>query len=456
MSDTIAAIATSTVRSGIGIVRMSGPEAIRIADSVFAGRKSLNTAASHTIHYGSVKNGDDVVDEVLVSVFRAPHSYTTEDVIEINCHGGPYVLQQVLSIVIAKGARLAEPGEFTKRAFLGGRIDLAQAEAVMGLISSENEYARKSSIDMLSGSLSREIGQMRDEILSFTAHIEAALDDPEHISIDEVTDDLPKRLSELLNRIEKLIRDSGNGRVLAEGIPTVIIGKPNVGKSSLWNRLVGRDLAIVTDIPGTTRDVLQETVHIGDITLRLSDTAGIRETDDVVEGIGVERALTTIDNASLVLAVIDGSEPIDENDIRILNTVGDDRLIVLINKSDLESVVKAEDILERTERNPRILDISALDGSGMDELCDAIRQMYVSDEITVYESTVTTSERHIGLLKAAYESLKLALEGLESKVSEDLLTVDLMDAFRSLGLIIGSEVSDDLADRIFSEFCMGK
>ena len=316
---TIAAIATAPVRSGIGIVRISGNEAIDVADRIFRGKKSLKDAKSGTIHYGMIYDGADLIDEVLVSVFLAPHSYTTENVAEINCHGGPFVLNSILDVVLRNGAELAEPGEFTKRAFLGGRIDLSQAEAVMDLISSENEFARKGALERLSGSLSEQITDMRDELLSQVAHIEAALDDPEHISIDDVALEYPKILKDLSEKIEKMIMASKDGSVIAEGIPTVIIGKPNVGKSSIWNRMVGRDQAIVTDIPGTTRDILQETVKVGDISLRISDTAGIRQTDDFVEGIGVEKALLSIDQASLVLIVIDGSRKIDEQDISILN-----------------------------------------------------------------------------------------------------------------------------------------
>ena len=453
---TIAAIATAPVRSGIGIVRISGNEAIDVADRIFRGKISLKDAKSGTIHYGMIYDGADLIDEVLVSVFLAPHSYTTENVAEINCHGGPFVLNSILDVVLRNGAELAEPGEFTKRAFLGGRIDLSQAEAVMDLISSENEFARKGALERLSGSLSEQITDMRDELLSQVAHIEAALDDPEHISIDDVAIEYPKILKDLSEKIEKMIRASKDGSVIAEGIPTVIIGKPNVGKSSIWNRMVGRDQAIVTDIPGTTRDILQETVKVGDISLRISDTAGIRQTDDFVEGIGVEKALLSIDQASLVLIVIDGSRKIDEQDISILNAAKDRHVIVLLNKSDLESVVFCEDIFDKIDYEPAVIDISALSGDGMEDLCNEIRRMYVTDQISEYESMAQVSERVVVLLKKAKESVDLALEGIDSGVSEEFLTVDLMDAYRSLGLIIGLEIEDDLVDKIFSDFCMGK
>ena len=455
-NDTIAAIATATMPSGIGIVRLSGPDAIRIADQCFRGKTSLKDSKSHTIHYGYIYQDDIKIDEVLISVFLAPSSYTTEDVVEINCHGGVYLLERILNIVLAKGARLADPGEFTKRAFLGGRIDLSEAEAVMKLISSENEYARRSAINQLSGVLSRDIVNMRDQILEGLAHIEAALDDPEHIELDFVDREYADNLRNICNRLDKMLSSSAAGALLSEGIPTVIIGKPNVGKSSIWNRMVGRDLAIVTDIPGTTRDVLNETVRIGDISLRLSDTAGIRKTDDPVESIGVDKALSYVDMAALVLVVIDGSKPLDTNDFKILEAAVDKNAIILLNKSDLEAVVAAEDIINKITYEPPIIDISAMDGSGMDELYRIISSMFVSGDIGERESQITISERHSELLRSARGSLGLALQGIESGVSEDLLTVDLMDAYKSLGLIIGSEISDDLVDKIFSDFCMGK
>ena len=454
-SDTIAAISTALSNSGIGIIRISGGEAIAVADRIFRnGKKRLSEVPSHTVHYGVIHDGDLILDEVLVLVMRGPHSYTGEDTVEIDCHGGVLVMKRILEAVIRYGAVPAEPGEFTKRAFLNGRMDLSQAEAVMDVICAKNEYARKSSICQLKGSVSRKVRELRGIVLYQMAYIESALDDPEHISLDGYGEELRKILNPVIDDVEQMIRTSDNGRIISEGIRTVILGKPNAGKSSLMNVLVGEDRAIVTDIAGTTRDMLEEQIRLGDVFLQLIDTAGIRETADVIEQIGVSRAKEAAEEADLIIYVVDGACMLDENDEKIMDMIRNRRAIILLNKTDLDLVVGKEYLEEKTGHP--VIAVSAREETGIEELEKMVSDLFLQGKIDFNDEVVITNVRHKRALENTRDSLKMVIKGIEEGVPEDFLTIDLMEAYEKLGLIIGESVEEDLVDEIFGKFCMGK
>lgn len=456
-TDTIAAVATAMSDSGIGIVRISGEEAVEIADRIFKSKnpkKSLKNVPSHTVHYGMIQDGDEILDEVLAVVMREPHSYTAEDTVEIDCHGGVLMMKKILETVIKYGARPAEPGEFTKRAFLNGRIDLSQAEAVMDVIQAKNDYAIKSSVSQLKGSVSRKIRSLREEILYQIAFIESALDDPEHISLDGYEEELLIKLKPMIKSVDRLVQSADYGKIVSEGIRTVILGKPNAGKSSLMNVLLGEERAIVTEIAGTTRDTLEEQIRLHGISLNVVDTAGIRETEDVVEQIGVARARKMADEADLIIYVADGSRPMDENDQQIIDLIKDRKAIVLMNKNDLKLEISEEELRKRT--NLPVISISAKEETGIDQLEQAIETMFYGGELDFNDEVMITNVRHKAALVDALSSLKMVEQSIYDGMPEDFLTIDLMDAYVQLGKIIGESVEDDLVNEIFSKFCMGK
>lgn len=468
-TDTIAAIATAVSDSGIGIIRISGSDALLVADKVYRSpknQKKLSQAASHTIHYGYIYDEDELIDEVMVAVMRSPHSYTTEDTVEINCHGGILVMNRILETVLHHGARLAQPGEFTKRAFLNGRIDLSKAEAVMDLIHSKNEFAMKASVNQLKGSVSAKVRSLREDILYEIAFIESALDDPEHISLEGYPDKLMAKTRGLSQELKKLIDSADNGKMLKDGIRTVILGKPNAGKSSLLNVLVGEDKAIVTSVAGTTRDVLEESIKLHGIGLNMIDTAGIRDTEDEVEKIGVEKARKYANQADLVIYVVDSSRELDENDEEIIELIRDKKVIVLLNKTDLEPVVTEEQIKdkfreiyegeEKHDDSLHVIRTSTKDNTGIDEFEKTIQDMFFAGRIAVNDEIYITNQRHKEALVKAYDSLKMVQKSLEDEMPEDFYSIDLMSAYAALGRIIGEEVGEDLVNEIFSKFCMGK
>lgn len=473
-TDTIAAIATAISDAGIGIIRVSGEEAVSVVHKIYQNKNRKNVLEqypSHTIHYGFIVAKDDqILDEVMVSVMRAPHSYTMEDTVEINCHGGALMMKRILMEVIHAGARMAEPGEFTKRAFLNGRIDLSEAEAVMDIIHAKNEFALKTSVKQLRGSVHDKIKELRDQILYEIAFIESALDDPEHISLEGYEDRLSDQVSHIVEELEKLLASADDGRILKEGIRTVIVGKPNVGKSSLLNLLTGQERAIVTDVAGTTRDTLEETVRFGDITLNIIDTAGIRDTEDTVEKIGVERAKKISEDADLILYVIDSSEALDENDEAILKLIKGKKTIILLNKSDLQPVTDKKVIEEyyakvfdcnsqllETEGNMfSLLSISAKEKEGLDALKALIESEFLHGRIVSEEELYLTNVRHKEAILDALNSMYQVKQSLENHMPEDFYSIDLMSAYAFMGKILGEEVGEDLVNKIFSEFCMGK
>lgn len=457
MTDTIAAVATAMTASGIGIIRMSGPDSRKIAGKVYrskGGKKRIEEVSSHTINYGFICDGEETIDEVLVMVMDGPRSYTGEDTVEIDCHGGVLAMKRVLETVAKYGARPAEPGEFTKRAFLNGRMDLSQAEAVIDVINAKNEYALKSSLGQLKGNIQKAIQKIRERIIYQIAYIESALDDPEHISIDGYGETLGKEVELLKERLQQLLQTVREGKLMKEGIKTVILGKPNAGKSSLLNILVGEERAIVTDIAGTTRDILEESIVLHGISLRMIDTAGIRSTEDVVEKIGVKKAIEYAKDADLILYVVDSSVPLDENDREILELLQDKRAIVILNKADLEPVV-TEDILRKKTKHA-VVSISAKEEEGIDLLEQQMKDMFFDGELSFNDEIYITNVRHKAALEEAKRSLELVENSIQMQMPEDFFSIDLMNAYEALGSIIGESVGEDLVNEIFSKFCTGK
>ena len=484
-SETIAAVATALNDSGIGIVRVSGDESIEIVNRIYKspGKKKLVDFESHTINYGFIYDGEELIDEVMVSVFKGPRSYTAEDTVEINCHGGVLVTNKVLETVIKNGARIAEPGEFTKRAFLNGRIDLSKAEAVMDMISAKNDYAMKSSLKQMRGNLYNLIKELRAELLYEIAFIESALDDPEHISLDGYNERLTEKNNSIINKVKRLYETADNGKMLKEGINTVIVGKPNAGKSSLLNVLVGQEKAIVTDIAGTTRDMIEESIRLSGIGLNIIDTAGIRHTNDKVEQIGVERAKEVAVDADLIIYVVDSSVPLDKNDKDIMNLIKGKKVIVLLNKSDLNTVVdenvivsnlyKSVDVYSNEEYSDfnnnvynvkfnqiddsvKVIKTSTKENFGIEELENTIKDMFFNGEIKINDEVMLTNLRQKDAVKDALDSLLMVKRSLEDNMPEDFLSIDLMGAYSSLGYVIGEEIGEDVVNEIFSKFCMGK
>lgn len=469
-NDTIAAVSTGFTDSGIGIVRISGPEAVEVGNRVFrlpGGSMKLKEAESHVMYYGFVVDENNhVTDEVMSVVMKAPRSYTGEDTVEIQCHGGVFVMKKILNLVLNAGARLAEPGEFTKRAFLNGRMDLSRAEAVMDMIHSRNEYALASSVSQLRGSLFHEIEKLRGEIIYEIAFIESALDDPEHISLEGYPERLREKVGTLLQHMKKLIHTADNGKWIKEGINTVIVGKPNAGKSSLLNCLVGEERAIVTDIAGTTRDVLTESVILGDVNLNMVDTAGIRRTEDRIEKIGVEKAKKYAEDSDLILYVVDASSDLDESDREIVGLIENKKVIVLLNKNDMESKVGEEHIRRLFSREHQenedeykdliIIRTSAKDGTGLDEFERWVKELFFQGEIISSNEVMITNMRHKQALQESCDALVQVVKSIDNGMPEDFYSIDLMSAYSSLGYIIGQQVDDDLVEEIFSKFCMGK
>ena len=456
-TDTIAAIATAMSNSGIGIVRISGDEALEVADRIFRpkkGSRKVSDMETHTIHYGYVVDGEEVVDEVMLLIMKAPRSYTCEDTIEIDCHGGVLVMKKILETVLKYGARPAEPGEFTKRAFLNGRIDLSQADSVIDVINAQNELALKSSVSQLQGAVLEKIKDIRAVVLHEIAFIESALDDPEHVSLDGYPKQLHGIMSDAHAKVKKLLDSSDNGKMLKEGINTAIVGKPNAGKSSLLNILVGEERAIVTEIAGTTRDILQEQIQIGGIGLNVIDTAGIRDTEDIVEKIGVNKSREYIEKADLIIYVVDSSTELDENDQEIIEAIQDKKAIVLLNKSDLDAKTDAT-VLEKRLNKP-ILSISAKNNTGIHELEKLIEEMFFSGKLSFNDEVYITNIRQKNALAEAESSLKMVLQSIDDGMPEDFFTIDMMNAYEVLGTIIGESVGEDLVNEIFSKFCMGK
>lgn len=456
MGHTIVAISTAMAESGIGIVRMSGEDSFTIADRIYRNKKGkkLIDQKSHTVHYGFIEDEGKVIDEVLVILMKGPHTFTGEDTIEIDCHGGVYVVKKIMEACIKNGARPAQPGEFTKRAFLNGKMDLSQAEAVIDVIKSQNDYALKSSIGQLRGSVKEKISDLRNKILYHTAFIESALDDPEHISIDGYGNTLKKEAEKIIEEIQKLLKTADDGRIIKEGINTVIIGKPNAGKSSLLNVLLGEERAIVTEIAGTTRDILQENINLQGVSLNIIDTAGIRNTDDKVEKIGVDKAKDYAKEADLIMYVVDSSSPLDENDYEIMKLLQDKKSIVLLNKSDLDIKVTPADVNKYLDT--KIISISAKHNMGIDEFEDTIKEMFFRGEVTFNDEVYSINVRQKNSLQIVLNYLKQVNQSIEDGMAEDFFSIDLMGAYEELGKIIGESVEDDLVEEIFSKFCMGK
>ena len=465
-NDTIASISTALSESGIGIIRISGPDAVAYADKIYTdknGIHNLKNYRSHTIHYGFIENfSGDILDEVMISVMRSPASYTKEDVVEINCHGGIRVCRNILDTVLNTGARLADPGEFTKRAFLNGRLDLTRAEAVMDTIRASSDTALDQSVRQLRGNLYTLLDNICSEILFEIARIESALDDPDSYDLSGYDEELLHKTDDISSKLSKLIKSYDEGRILSEGILTCILGDPNAGKSSLLNLLSGTDRAIVTDIPGTTRDTLTEKIRINDVTLILTDTAGIRDTSDKIEQIGVSRAIDSARDADLIIYIADTSSDFELKDPEVIDVLKNKKIILLLNKNDIADIdpkntnlIKKE--FEKNNISPSaILSTSMVTGEGISELKDTIREMFYNEDLSSDHQIIITNLRHVEALKEARDSLTKVKSSIQNKVSEDLYCIDLTDAYKALARITGAEVTEDIVNEIFSKFCMGK
>lgn len=457
METTIAAISTAMSASGIGIVRISGEDAMEVISRIYrskGGKKRIKEVPSHTIYYGYIYDEEELIDEVLVMIMRAPRTFTGEDTVEIDCHGGVFAMKRVLETVLKNGAEIAGPGEFTKRAFLNGRMDLSQAEAVMDVIQAKNEYALRSSIDQLKGSVQKAICDIRKKIIYHIAYIESALDDPEHISLEGYPQELLEVVDKEQLEIKKLLKSSSDGKMIQEGIQTVILGKPNAGKSSLLNLLLGENRAIVTDIAGTTRDILEEYITLHGITLKIVDTAGIRETEDIVEKIGVDRAREMAQKADLILYVVDSSVPLDSNDEEIMSMLNGKKAIILYNKTDLKAAIEIDRLREKTGHP--VIPISAKEETGITELEEKIKDMFFGGELSFNDEVYITNARHKAALEEADKSLDLVRNSILGGLPEDFFSIDLMNAYENLGKILGESVGEDLVNEIFSKFCTGK
>ncbi len=456
-TDTIAAIASGVAQAGITVIRTSGPKALQIADRIFYKGNAefyLQKCESHTIHYGFIKDEDETIDEVMVMIMKAPKSYTTEDIVEIDCHGGSIAARRILELLIRNGARLAEPGEFTKRAFLNGRIDLTKAEAVMDLIESTSAMAMKNSVSQLKGNIYNKIKELRDIIIMDIAYIEAALDDPEHMSLDGYSETINSNIVKCMNELKKIYDKSDHGRLVKEGIKTVILGKPNAGKSTLLNTMTGEDKAIVTEIEGTTRDLLEEHIMIRGIQLNIIDTAGIRKTEDVVEKIGVERAMIAAKDADLIIYVVDLSKQLDENDEEILSFIRDRKAIILLNKADTSHSFEIEELKNRTDK--AFFYISAKEQTGIEQLESEIERLFFQGEINFNDQVYITNLRQKEAVLEAIEALKLVKKSIDDGLPEDFYSIDLVKAYEVLGSIIGESVDEEIINTIFAKFCLGK
>ena len=449
MDDTIAAISTAQGVGAISIIRVSGADAIKIVSKIFSNKNFLD-APSHTIHYGYIMDNNEKVDEVLVNIMRAPRTFTKEDVVEINAHGGIMTTDKILELLLVNGCRLAEPGEFTKRAFLNGRIDLTEAEGVMDLINSKTDISRKIALNQVGGKVSSMISKLRDELAGIIANIEVNIDYPEYEDIEEMTiEKINSNLSELESKIDKILKESKNGEILTNGIKTAIVGKPNVGKSSLLNRLIGEDKAIVTDIQGTTRDSVEATLRIDNLILNLIDTAGIRKTDDVVESIGVDKSLKLIDEADLILFVVNYNEKLNHDDLVILDKLKDKNYITIVNKTDLDK--KIDD-----DKLSNVVYVSALNDENIDEIGNKIKKLFNLEKIEMADLTYLTSARSGAILRKVLESVKAVRKGIEENYPIDMVEIDLKDIWNLLGEIIGESYDEELLDQLFSRFCVGK
>lgn len=458
-NDTIAAISTPVGEGGISIIRISGEDAVAVAKRLYHGSKDLAQVASHTINYGHIVDPDTgaEVDEVMVSVMRAPHTYTCEDVVEINCHGGLLATNRILQLVLSYGARMAEPGEFTKRAFLNGRIDLSQSEAVMDLIRAKTDKSMKVALNQLDGDLSRLIRHLRQDILDVLAQVEVNIDYPEYDAVEEMTTKMLKEKAlDIQQRIQALLKTAKQGKVLREGLATAIIGRPNVGKSSLLNTLLHEDKAIVTDVAGTTRDVIEEYVNVDGVPLKLIDTAGIRDTDDTVEKIGVERSKRALDAADLILLLIDSSAPLTAEDCELLTATHGKQRIVILNKTDLLRRVDLDELKKLTDGDA-LIETSIVKHEGMDQLGQQISKMFFNEGIESSQNNVmVTNARHIGLLHQANAALSDVLKGINAGMPVDLVQIDMTRCWDLLGEITGDSYQDELLDQLFSQFCLGK